>query len=69
MNTVITWLVKAILDWIAEMVFSLYEERRLKAELDKKDAELLKQYEEIINAGDTLSRDERRRIAEHLLNA
>lgn len=69
MNTVITWLVKAILDWIAEAVFSLYEERRLKAELEKKDAELLKQYEEIINAGDTLSRDERRRIAELLLNA
>lgn len=68
MSSILAWLVKVILDWLAEKVFKIVEEQRIKAELAKKDAELLKRYNEAVSAGSTLSREERRRIAESLLN-
>lgn len=63
------WLLQVIMSWLAERVFKWFEERQLRKELEKKDAELLKKYDEVVNAGETLSREERRRLAEHFLNS
>ncbi|MES2182157.1 MAG: hypothetical protein V4493_08670 [Pseudomonadota bacterium] len=59
----------AILEWLADRAFKWVEERKLKKQLEAKDAELLKQYEDTVKAGETLSREERRRILDNLLNA
>lgn len=57
----------ALFDWLKKTATDYFEERRRQAEVREKDERLLKEYLEAIKKPG-VSREERRRVAERLLN-
>jgi hypothetical protein len=66
------WLVRLLIGSVLELIAEKYkaarEESARQAEIKAKDEALLKEYIDAVSKGEGLSREERRKIAERLLN-
>lgn len=62
------WILKVLLDWLKDLAFKWWTERTLRKEIERKDAVLLKEYDDAVQRGVGMSREERRAIADRLLN-
>lgn len=67
-GSILFWVLQKTIGALWQQAMDSYEERKRRQELELKDAEILKRYEEIVNAGEGVSREARRKIAEDLLN-
>lgn len=62
------WLVGLLIDKLIQKLTGFVAEWWRKRQLKKVDDKLLKEYNEAVQQGSNLSREERRKIAERLLN-